>query len=482
MKSFAELKNKKIAVIGLGKSGVAVARFCSQKGARVVGMDDKNESQLAAALTELAPYPMELQLGALNVEVALSADLIVVSPGIPWSVPALAAAVAAKKNIIGEIELASWYIDAPMVGITGTNGKSTVTSLCGAIAEQTGRASFCGGNLGVPLIEVVGTKAAQADGIIVCEISSFQLETTNSFHCQAAALLNITPDHLDRYHSLQHYADTKWKITSHQQPLETLVLNADDDQIQQLVQHEANEKMIYYFSLYDKLPTQYCMDRPMQLGAYKKGSDLVLSGVEGGLAARLKQPATEECYPINELPLVGQHNWANAMAAFLLMRASGLATYQQVRHAASKFQALPHRMELVATHAGISYYDDSKGTNVEAVVAGLQGFPQPFALIAGGKDKGGSYAALAEVLHKNQVRGVVLIGEAAPLIEAALRAYAIPTFLADSLPEAVQKAASLCRDGDAVILSPACSSYDMFSDYAHRAQVFKQAVEELRGN
>ena len=486
------LAGRRVAVVGLGKSGLAALRFCAERGARVTGCDDRGEEALAPVLRTIEDTigrrDVRLALGGLRADVLIDSDLIVLSPGVPPSGAALAAARAAGVPITGEIELASRYIAAPIVGITGTNGKSTVTSLCGAIAAATGRPSFCGGNLGTPLIEAVGTPAATADGIVVVELSSYQLETAETLRCTAATVLNLTPDHLDRYGSLDAYGDAKARIFGGlagdgERPLATRVVNADDPRVAALLGRSAAAGLpAYWFTTSGTTPTVRAFDRSVRLGGHVEGGTLVLCNVEGGLAAvQAGAPDREERYPIAELQIVGRHNLANALAAFLLMRASGLATHDAVRAAARAFQALPHRMQLVGEAAGVRFFDDSKGTNVDAVVAGLDGFPRPLALIAGGRDKGGSYAPLREVLERGQTRGVIVIGEAAPLIEQALAGCPFPVARAADMPRAVQAAAALCQPGDAVVLSPACSSFDMFRDYAHRAAVFCEAVAALSG-
>lgn len=480
-----DLSGRRVAVVGLGKSGQAVVRFLSARGALVIGCDDREAAQLGPAASSLAELSgVSLRLGGLSADVLTGVDLIVLSPGVPPSREPIAKARAAGVSITGEIELASHFIDAPIVGITGTNGKSTVTALCGAIAEATGRPSFCGGNLGTPLIDAVGGAATREGGIVVCELSSYQLETAESLHCAAATILNLTPDHLDRYGDMTAYGDAKGRIFRHHRSDETRVIPADDALVAGVYGRATTAipdgAPAYFFSTRGPVPTQVIGGRELRIGGWVEGAELVLSGVAGGLRALLDGgPLATERYPIAELQIVGRHNLGNALSAFLLMRASGLATYEQVRSAAARFVALPHRMQLVGEVAGVAYYDDSKGTNVDAVVAGIDGFPRPLALIAGGRDKGGSYAPLREALSRTPTRGLVLIGEAAPLIAAAFAGAAFPILHADSMPEAVRLASRLCGRGDAVVLSPACSSFDMFRDYAHRAQVFVEAVQGL---
>lgn len=466
MRALVEVRGRRVAVVGLGKSGLSVLRFVLRHGGDAIGCDDRDAAALAPALASLGGLRPRLVLGGLRTEPLLESDLIVLSPGVPPSREPLAQARAAGIPITGEIELASRFVQAPIVGITGTNGKSTVTSLCGVIAaeaaQERGAQSFCGGNLGTPLIDAVGTPAAGPDGIVVCELSSYQLETVETFHCRAAAILNLTPDHLDRYPSLAAYGDAKARIARNMTATDVLIWNGDDPEVAALLARNLS-----------------AADGPRQLRFSTRSQAAENAGVVVGDELRLRLPEGEESYPIAELQIVGRHNLANALAAFLLMRASGLATYEQVRRAARSFVALPHRMQLVAEVRGIRYYDDSKGTNVDAVVAGLDGFPRPLALIAGGRDKGGSYEPLRAVLEQGATRGLVLIGEAAPLIAAAFSGVKFPVRQAATLEAAVTEATSLCQSGDAVVLSPACSSFDMFRDYAHRAEVFADSVRQL---
>lgn len=456
----------RVTIVGLGKSGQTAARFCATRGAQVTVVDDKPVDALSPALAALDPFPITYHLGGIAAAPLLQASLVVVSPGIPWNHSALQRARLAGISVMGELEFAAQWIQAPLVGITGTNGKSTVTSLCGAIAAETGRPFFCGGNLGTPLLEAVDTPAAEKQGVVVCEMSSFQLEDAKTLHCQAAAFLNLTPDHLDRHLSLERYGDAKANIANNQTSQDVLVVNADDEAVLDAVSRNHPHRQMLGFSLRAK--TDFVNHPRLTYAGWVENQQLVIQCPH--------QP--EERYAVVELQLAGRHNWANAMAACLLMRASGLASYEQTRRALATFRALPHRMEFVTEYQGISYYDDSKGTNVDAVVASLDGFPKPFALIAGGRDKGGSYAPLGKVLASNTVRGVVLIGEAAPLIAAVVPSH-IPTVRAKTMEEAVSQATHLCRNGDAVVLSPACSSFDMFRGYDHRAEVFRQAIATL---
>jgi UDP-N-acetylmuramoylalanine--D-glutamate ligase len=436
---------KRVLVVGAGKSGTAAARFCANRGAHVIVSDRRGASELMSASDAVRP-DIEWELGGHVAESFLNVDLIVVSPGVP-EIPELAAARKKGVEITGEIELASRFIKAPIVAITGTNGKSTTTALAGEIAAKTGKPTFVGGNLGTPLVNAVGTPAAGEGGIVVVELSSFQLETCETLHPRAAALLNLTPDHLDRYASMDAYGEAKMRIARSMGIRDTLVVNGDDDW---LSARTAMLKVpVSFFSLLG--PTD----------GFVKGDNLIVNNEE---------------YAWKESQLIGRHNQANALAALLLMRASGLATKEQATAGLMSFKPLPHRMQFVGERKGVRFYDDSKATNVDSVVAGLDGFPTPFVLIAGGRDKGGSYLPLDAALQKNSCRAVVLIGEAADKLAVALH---VPKLRAATMEEAVQAAAARAQEGDAVVLSPACSSYDMFENYEHRGRVFKAAVEAL---
>ncbi len=458
-----DLQGKRVLVVGLGRSGVAAARLCAAHGARVTVTDSRGAGELGAVLATL-PAGVAQALGGHPEAIFTGADLIVVSPGVPEIAP-LRAARAAGVPVTGEMELASRFVTATLVAITGTNGKSTTTTLCGAILAETGRPTFVGGNLGQPLAEAVGTPAAGAGGICVVEASSFQLETAETFHPRVATLLNITADHFDRHDGLEGYAAAKARIFRAQGRDDFAVVNADDSLAMRVSEGIAARRVVF--------STERRVAEGGSQGGWLDGDSLVLR-LPGG---------DEERYPAQLPALTGRHNQSNALAALLAGRLAG-ATPDEARRGLLGFRALPHRMELVAEANGVAYFDDSKGTNVGAVVAALAGFPRPVVLIAGGRDKGGDYAPLAAALAAVG-RGAVLIGEAADRIAAALASSLprpLPVERAASMEEAVSAAAGLARPGDAVVLSPACSSFDMFRDYAHRADVFRAAVRvQLRG-
>ncbi|HXT98712.1 MAG TPA: UDP-N-acetylmuramoyl-L-alanine--D-glutamate ligase [Polyangia bacterium] len=443
------LSGKRVLVVGLGRSGIAAAELCAARGARVTVTDKRPAAELAGATAKL-PAGVAPELGGHRRESFLSADLIVLSPGVP-EIAELAAARAAGVEITGELELASRFVSATIVAITGTNGKSTTTTLVGEMLRATGRPTFVGGNLGEPLAEAVGTPAAEAGGFCVVEVSSFQLETVETFHPRVAVLLNITADHLDRYDGMDGYAAAKARLFAAQTSTDFAVVNFDDPLAVRA--SETGHGRREGFSIVETLAT----------GAW----------LGGPLLLRLPG-ADPESYPADLPWLIGQrHNQANALAALLAARLAG-ASPAEARAGLLAFRPLAHRMELVAEAGGIAYYDDSKGTNVGAVVAALDGFPRPVVLIAGGRDKGGDYAPLAAVLGRVG-RAAILIGEAADKMQAAFHGV-LPVERAPTLEAAVDAARRRARPGDAVVLSPACSSFDMFRDYAHRAEAFRAAV------
>jgi UDP-N-acetylmuramoylalanine--D-glutamate ligase len=447
-----ELTGKRVLVVGLGRSGIAAAQVCAARGARVTVTERRDARALGAALDGL-PAGVARELGGHRRETFTAAELIVLSPGVP-EIPELAAARAAGVPITGEMELASRFVSSTLIAITGTNGKSTTTTLVGDMMRATGRATFVGGNLGEPLAEAVGTPAAEPAGVCVIEASSFQLETVDTFHPRVAVLLNITADHLDRYPDLDGYAAAKARVFAAQTGEDYAVVNADDPLAMRVSEGIAARRVCFSVA------------RAIAPGGHVAGDALVLQ--LPGLAP--------ERFGAHLPWLTGRHNQANALAALLTARLAG-ASYEDVHTGLQAFRPLAHRMELVADAAGIHYYDDSKGTNVGAVVASLDGFPRRIVLIAGGRDKGGDYAPMAVVLGRVG-RAVVLIGEAADRMQAALTGV-LPVERAATMEDAVEAARRLAQPGDAVVLSPACSSFDMFRDYAHRAEVFRAAVARV---
>ena len=447
-----ELRGKRVLVVGLGRSGVAAARLCAARGAAVTVTDEKSAAALSSACAALDGQ-VRFELGGHQTSSFTSADVIVLSPGVPENAE-LRAARAAGVPILGELELSYRFVTAPVLAVTGTNGKSTTTSLLGAFLEESGRPTFTGGNLGVPLAEAVGSAATGSGGALVLEVSSFQLETVETFHPRVALCLNLSEDHLDRYPDYASYVAAKARIFERQGPEDWAVVNGAEDQLEcrRLVTRGRARVACFQSS-----------GRPEGVGAWLE---------EGALRLRLADGA-EERVARDELRLAGRHNVENALAALLAARLFGVEL-SVCRRALARFRGLPHRMELCAEASGVTFYDDSKATNVGSVVGSLTGFERTVILIAGGKDKGGDYGPLRALLGPT-VRELVLIGAAADKMERSL-AGIVPIHRAPDLPAAVALAAGLARSGEAVVLSPACSSFDMFQNYEERGRVFAAAA------
>jgi UDP-N-acetylmuramoylalanine--D-glutamate ligase len=467
-----DLENKKVVVVGLALTGVAVAKFCARRGARVTITDGKPAEKLTEQMklldlegrSESGPLhiggvPVTCELGGHKVETFTSADLVVMSPGVP-TLPEMTAARAAGVEVIAEIELAYRFLDpgAMLIAITGTNGKSTTTALTGKLCEMSGRPTFCGGNLGnMPLIDAVDHPANVPGGWIVAEVAAFMLENCSTFRAHAGVLTNITEDHLDRFGTMERYAEMKGRIWDWQTPGDVAIANAADPWV--MKETAGIGSQLYTFDSRKGATANK--------GAYLEGKDIVLHLPD------------EERYPVDDLVIVGNHNMENAMCAYLATRLLGLPP-DAVRAGARAYRPLPHRMELVGDRDNIYYYDDSKGTNVASVAASVRGFPRPLVLIAGGVDKGGSYEPMLEALD-GVCKGIILIGKAAPLIKAACEQHGVtyPVIDATDMHDAVSRATDLCVSGDAVVLSPACASYDMFQNFGHRGRVFREAVSAV---
>lgn len=454
-----KLSGKYVTVVGLGVTGLSVAKWLSRHGAIVTVADSRvappNLADLQAALPNVA-----VRLGLFTDATFAGAECLVVSPGVPLADPAIAAANDRGVDVIGDIELfarshAMTNSKAKIIAITGSNGKSTVTTMVGAMCESAGLSTIVAGNIGLPVLDAlteVETEVRPQPDVWVLELSSFQLEATQSLAPDAAAVLNISEDHLDRYDSMLHYAMAKARIF---EGLGAMVLNREDGYCRGMARPG---RQVFWFGLdAPRSPTEY------GLRSFGHGHELVCGDFTLMLAS--------------ELPVAGLHNAANALAALALTRAIGLPT-MPLMQALRRFHGLPHRVEFVAEIAGVRYYDDSKGTNVGATEAALKGMTQPVVLIAGGDGKGQDFGPLAAACV-GKVRSAVLIGRDAPQIRAALAASGIKLIDAETMEAAVKLAAAEAQAGDAVLMSPACASLDMFKNYAHRAEVFITAVKGL---
>ncbi len=443
-----EIEGKKVLVVGLGKTGIAAARFAASRGARVVATDSKPLEALGDDVARLGTEGIVLECGGHRQASFTSVDLIVLSPGVP-PLAEIAAADAAGVTVVSEIELAASFLRGQVVAITGTNGKSTVTTLAGAMLTASGIPTWTGGNLGTPLVFAVGTPAAEAGGVAVIEVSSFQLERTRFFRANVATLLNVTEDHLDRYRSFAAYAAAKARVFLAQRTTDHVAVRAGDRVSEALARASR-----------------------ASLHSYGDGGEVIVSGND------VHDTATGERYAKGLLGAPSDVLVENACAAILTARLAG-ATPDGIRRGLSEFRPLPHRMELVGEAGGIRFVDDSKATNVGAAVRAIRGAGGKVVLIAGGRDKGGDYGPLrAEVART--VRAVVLIGEARARMEEALRGAAALAAASD-MDDAVTVALRLAEPGDAVLLAPACSSYDMFANYEERGRAFRTAVERQTG-
>ena len=432
-------------IVGLGTTGLSCARYLRARGWRVAVTDSRVAPPQLAQLRELAA-DIPLRLGGLDASLLKDAVCVVASPGVSLHEPFFAEARRLGLEIVGDIELFARAADAPVVGITGTNGKSTVTTLLARMATRAGLSVRAGGNLGEPALDLLGAGAQ----LYVLELSSYQLETTRSLACRAATVLNVTPDHLDRYDSLASYAAAKARIFAR---CDTAVINLDDPLI---VAMPRASSLILSFSLRAAI-----------------GADYAVAAVRGEWwLMRRETPLL----PLGAMKIKGLHNAANALAALALGEALALPLPVMLEELRG-FPGLAHRSQWVADVAGVSYIDDSKGTNVGATLAAVAGLAGPLVLIAGGEGKNQDFAPLAGAF-RGKVRHTVLIGRDAPLIARAL-AGACTLETCATLPEAVRAAARAAQPGDTVLLSPACASLDMFRDYAHRGAVFAQAVQEL---
>ena len=447
------LAGRRATVVGLARSGVAAARLLRAAGADVTGADAKSLEALGGVVAELHGIGVRLLTGGVPADVAVSAHIVVVSPGVPVDHPALAAARARGVPVIGELELGWRATEAETFAITGTNGKTTTTALAGALLAEQPRPVLVAGNIGTPL--AAHALAFPADGLVVCEVSSFQLETTAAFHPRVAAVLNVTPDHLDRHGSLAAYVDAKARIFANQSPADCAVLNADDDTARVLAAR-TRAHVVWLSRL-----------RPLEHGVFVQ---------DAWVAARLNGHVEEIC-PVGEIVLRGAHNVENVLAATACALWAGIAP-GTIRRGIGKFRGVAHRIEHVRGLRGVHYYNDSKGTNVASTLKALESFTEPIVLIAGGKGKGQDWAPLAAAA-RGRVRHALVIGEDGPTLAAALAAASIPVTASPSMEAAVDAARRLAEPGDVVLLSPACASFDMFDNFEHRGDVFRKLVEQL---
>jgi UDP-N-acetylmuramoylalanine--D-glutamate ligase len=449
-----DLKNKRVLVVGLGKSGLSAAMFLRAQGARVTVSDARSALALAKEIPALLDAGIMVESGGHGLLTFRRQDLIVVSPGVPMDTPEVKQVVAFGLPVIGELELASRYLRGQVVAITGSNGKTTTTTLVGKILADSGLPTQVGGNIGLPVVDLVAQSTPETMNVL--EVSSFQLETVEEFHPRIAVILNITPDHLDRHHSFENYVAAKERIFARQGASDFLVLNGDD-RVTQMCAARAKSEM-YWFS----------GTKAVRRGAFVRDGVIVWVEKEGGV--------TEPVMPVSEVHLKGAHNIENVLAAVCVARSAKVPA-ESIRASVATFTAVEHRLELVRKLNGVEFYNDSKATNVDATMKAVASFAKGIHLILGGKDKDSDYGLMAELLKK-RVKAVYTIGSAAEKVERQLHGV-VKMVAAETMQVAVAEAAKAAIAGDVVLLSPACSSFDQFENYEHRGRVFRQLVNEL---
>ncbi|MGA2206305.1 MAG: UDP-N-acetylmuramoyl-L-alanine--D-glutamate ligase [Terracidiphilus sp.] len=448
-----ELKGKKVLVVGLGKSGLAAALFLRHKGAQVTVSDIRSAESLAKEIPALLEEGIMVEAGGHGLLTFRKQDLIVVSPGVPLDTPELVQARNFGRPVIGELELAARFLKGKILAITGSNGKTTTTTLAGEILKEAGYPTLVAGNIGVAVAGLIEESTDYTWSVL--EVSSFQLESTEQFHPRIAVILNITPDHLDRHGTFEDYALAKERIFAAQDASDSLVLNADNARAAQAAAR--SKAPVYWFSARHEV----------EQGAWVENEYVVYRSAPG--------VAIETILPLAKISLKGEHNVENVLAAVCSARLAG-APGEAIARAIEKFQAVEHRLEYVATIHDVEFYNDSKATNVDATAKAIAAFSGGIHLIMGGKDKGAPYTPLSPLLRE-RVRAVYTIGSAAAKIETDLRGV-VPIHSCETLAKAVSAATAAARPGDVVLLAPACSSYDQFENYEHRGRVFKQLVAE----
>jgi UDP-N-acetylmuramoylalanine--D-glutamate ligase len=444
----------KVLVVGLGKSGSAAAGWLAQQGARVkvseAGFESAFESSL---LEELSKSGVEIEFGGHRLASFVEADLIIVSPGVPLDIEPLIEASKRNVPVLGELELAWMYLKTPGIAVTGTNGKSTVVKLIGEIISRSGRRVFVGGNIGLPLTGYVG--GAQNADYAVLEVSSFQLDTIVTFSPLVSVILNISPDHLDRYTDYDAYIRSKQRIFENQGPGQTIILN-DGDPVLKGLEIKNGARVL-----------RYGLEREDDRQCF----------IENGMIAAEIPGREKLSFELGRFILPGIHNHENVMAAVLAALAVDTPV-DAIQEGINGFKGLPHRIELVDTVKGVSFYDDSKATNIDSAIKSITSFSKPVVLIAGGRHKGSDYLPLVSAAE-GRVRKAVFIGESSELLSEAFNGK-IPWNKAGNMDDAVKLAYGQAQEGDVVLLAPACSSFDMFRDYEQRGTAFQEAVKRLR--
>ena len=454
-----DVRGLRFSVLGGARSGLAVASLLASKGAHVFVSDKAAEELMQEAALTLKHLGIPFEFGG-NSDRVLEADALVVSPGVPSEAPIVQKALAAGIEVLSELEVASWYCKAPMIAITGTNGKTTTTSLTARMFYDARQSAVVAGNIGTAFSEVVGQTTP--DGVAVLEVSSFQLDHIRSFHPRVAMILNITPDHLDRYgHSLEKYIASKQRIFENQEDGDVLIYNADDEVTRSAVEGHARAGI-----------------RLLPFSLTPAGRALGGDGatVDGGMLTVTLSGERHHVIPPGEISIRGEHNLANAMAATLAGMSRGVMP-ASIRATLKNFKGVEHRLEFVRQVDGVEYVNDSKATNVDSVWYALRSFTKPLIVLMGGRDKGNDYSRLIEPVREH-VKSIVAIGESADKVFAAF-ASIVPVTSSSTMQDAIAAARDRAVPGDIVLLSPACASFDWFRDYEHRGRVFKEIVMAL---
>jgi UDP-N-acetylmuramoylalanine--D-glutamate ligase len=446
------LSGKSVLVVGMARSGLAAAEFLAKRGAVVVVSDNRPAEALSQEIQFLKECRVDWEAGGHTAELFLKAELIVVSPGVPLALPALQRARQAGIEIISEIELASRYLQGKIIAITGTNGKTTTTTLIGEILKTAGFRVLVGGNIGTALISLVKVSTPHTWSVV--EVSSFQLEAVPSFRPHIAVILNLTQDHLDRYASFESYAEAKFQVFQNQTECDFAVLNQEDGNVRPVASRLRSQ--VFWFSA----------SRAVTRGTYFDGRHIVW----------VSSNRSESIIARAEVPLKGSHNVENAAAAITAAHLAGAAS-TRIAEAVRNFRAVEHRLESVAEFQGVHFYNDSKATNVDATIKALEAFDSGVILILGGRDKGGDFRVLSRLIQQ-RVRSLVLLGEASSTIRSQLTGTA-PMLQAESMKSAVRLSFQQAKPGDTVLLAPACASFDMFQNYEHRGREFKAAVRDI---
>ena len=459
-KEYSELKDKRILVVGLGKTGVSLAHFLTKHGAQVTVTDHKSKPELSAQLEQLGDLPIKYELGGHSPKTFIAQDLVILSPGVPSTLKIFDYARSQGIKITGEFEFSAGFIKEPIIGLTGTNGKTTVARITEAILTQSGVKTWVGGANEKPLVDYL--RLDDKAQVVIAEVSSFMLEHCDTFNPGNVVFTNLAENHLDRYRSMEEYVNAKRRIFKNTNQATTSILNADDNAVVELARDPAVQRgRIFYFSRKPALEPQI-----MNIGG----------AVNIGDEIRVRTGPEIETFNIKNMKMRGKHSVENVMAAILASREHG-ATREAVQKVIETFNGLPHRIEYVRKVGGVMFYNDSKATNVHAVLRALDTFDENVILIAGGKDTNLNYEPLRTSV-KRKVKTLILVGEAKERINRDLGDFS-ETFLIGTFEEAVLIAYQKSRIGDIVLLSPGCSSFDMFDSFEERGEYFKEIVRKF---